>query len=68
MKTTAKIIRLLEKIETPQESEDVFFAARLVHENFNKQQRILRNNTIKKEERQKNNLLKSQWKEGDRVK
>jgi hypothetical protein len=68
MSTTAKIIRLFEQIETPKEWEDVFMAARLVHENFNKQQRIMRNNKIKEEERQKNEALKAQWKEGDRVK
>ena len=67
MKTIAKIIRLLEQIETIEEWEDVFFSARLAHDNFNKQQRILRNNKIKMEERQKNKALKAQWKEGDRV-
>lgn len=67
MKTIAKIIRLLEQVETSNEWEDVFIAARIAHDNFNKQQRIMRNNKIK-EERQKNNILKAQWKEGDRVK
>jgi transcription antitermination factor NusG len=64
----AKIISLFEQIETPKEWEDVFLAARITHENFNKQQRIMRNNKIKEEERQKNAALKAQWKEGDRVK
>jgi hypothetical protein len=68
MNTTAKIISLFEQIETPKEWEDVFMAARIIHENFNKQQRIMRNNKIKEEERQKNAALKAQWKEGDRVK
>lgn len=68
MQKIAKIISLFEQIETPKEWEDVFLAARITHENFNKQQRIMRNNKIKEEERQKNAALKAQWKEGDRVK
>lgn len=68
MNTTAKIIRLFEQIETPKEWEDVFLAARIVHENFNKQQRIMARNTRKAEERKLAKAVKDQWKEGDRVK
>lgn len=68
MNTTVKIIRLLEQIETPKEWEDVFMAARITHENFNKQQRIMARDTRKAEERKLAKAVKDQWKEGDRVK
>jgi glycerol-3-phosphate cytidylyltransferase-like family protein len=64
----AKIISLFEQIETPKEWEDVFMAARITHENFNKQQRTMRQNARKAELRKMAEVAKARWKEGDRVK
>lgn len=68
MKTIAKIIRELEKVNTPEEWNDVYRAVNIIHGNFDKQQRIMRQNARKAELRKMAEVAKAQWKEGDRVK
>jgi len=65
--TISKITRELEKITTEKEWQEVFLFSNIAHDNFRRGQLEMQKNIRKAEERQKNEALKAQWRDGERV-